>query len=137
MKMMRSKLFSQAKDGGNKSTVTGFWIIEIKSLFSIVFLKFNKGSREVFHSHAFNALTWFLKGKVHEHHLDGRVLPWGPSFFPKSTPRSCFHKVYADEDTYAISFRGPWAKTWREFDPKTESFTTLGHGRVVLQEAAK
>jgi hypothetical protein len=97
------RILSKAKDGGLKSTVTGFWFIEIKSLFSIVLLRFDKGSREAFHSHAFNAITWFLNGNVDEHHLDGRVLNWQGSIKPKFTPRSCFHKVFANETTYALS----------------------------------
>lgn len=123
------KLFKQDKDGGKDSPVTGFWIIELKPLFSIVFLKFNKGTREAFHSHAFNALTWFLKGNITEYHTDGRALQWGASFIPKYTPRVCFHKVFAHIDTYALSIRGPWANTWNEFLPDTKELITLTHGR--------
>jgi len=126
------KLFSYAKDGGNNSNVDGFWLIEIKSLFSIVILKFNRGSREAFHSHAFNALTWWLKGRVTEHHLTEKSKEWHPSFLPKFTPRNCFHKVFANEDTYAISFRGPWQDKWQEYHPKEKKFITLTHGRKVV-----
>ena len=52
------RICSIAKDGGAKSTVTGLYLIEIKKLFSIVFLWFKRDQREVFHSHAFNALSW-------------------------------------------------------------------------------
>jgi hypothetical protein len=123
------KILSVAKDGGSKFHVTGFWLVEIKPLFSIVLLKFARGTREAFHSHAFNALTWFLKGHVTEHHMDGRSIEWKPSFVPKLTPRKCFHKVYAHEDTYAPSVRGPWGKTWREYLPERREFVTLTHGR--------
>ncbi len=128
------KILSFAKDGGTNSHVTGFWLIELKNLFSIVILKFNKGSREAFHSHAFNAFTWFIKGDVTEHHLNGKAINWKPSFLPKFTPRSCFHKVYANKTTYALSFRGPWANRWREFSPKTKKFSVLTHGRKVLRQ---
>ncbi len=121
-----------AKDGGPQSPVTGFFVIELKNLFSIVFLKFNKGCREAFHSHAFNAVTWFIKGHVTEQHLDGRKLAFRGSFKPKLTPRSCFHKVFAHVDTYAVSFRGPWTKTWKEYSPKKRRYTTLTHGRKVV-----
>lgn len=126
------KLLSIAKDGGKNSHATGFWIIEIKPLFSIVFLKFSKGTREAFHTHAFNALTWFLKGDVTEYHKDGGNIKWGPSLLPKYTPRSCFHKVYAHEDTYALSIRGPWANTWKEYLPATKEVVTLTHGRKTI-----
>lgn len=127
------KILTCRTDGGPNSTVTGFWLIEIKGLFSIVFLKFNKGSREAYHSHAFNAFTWFLKGKVDEDILGGPILRWLPSFKAKFTPRSNFHKVFALEDTYALSFRGPWTKTWQEYIPKTKEFHTLTHGRTIIK----
>ena len=49
------KLFHKSHDGGKNSGVTGYWLIEWKSGFSIVVLRFSKGTREAFHSHAFNA----------------------------------------------------------------------------------
>lgn len=121
------RILYKGKDGGNLSTVTGYWLIELKSLFSIVLLRFDKGSREVYHSHAFNALTWWLKGEVEEHHLDGRVLTWKASFKPKYTPRNCVHKVYGKKTTWALSIRGPWNNTWKEY--KNDSEITLTHGR--------
>lgn len=127
------RILSWRKDGGSKSTVTGFWLVEIKSLFSIVLLRFGKGSREAFHNHAFGALTWFLSGQVEEHHLDGRVLTWKPSFLPKFTPRSCFHKVYGKETTWALSLRGPWTRTWKEYLPDSDEFVTLSNGRKVVE----
>lgn len=127
------KLFSSGKDGGSKSTVTGFWLIEIKSLFSIVLLRFDAGSREAFHSHAFNAWTFWLWGSVDEHLLGGEVRRWsGPSLRPKFTPRTCFHKVFGVTTTYALSFRGPWSRTWKEYLPGTDEFVTLTHGRKVV-----
>ena len=57
------KILSKGHDGGPNSGVTGFWIIELKWLFSIVILRFNRGTREAYHTHAFNAWTWWLKGK--------------------------------------------------------------------------
>lgn len=126
------KILSKGMDGGNKSNVTGFWLIEAKSLFSIVLLRFGKGSRENYHNHAFNAWTFFLKGEVDEEHLDGRVLNWKPSWKPKYTPRECFHKVFAKTNTYALSFRGPWSKTWKEYDPVKEMELVLKSGRRII-----
>lgn len=59
-------------------------------------------------------------------------MKWGPSIFPKFTPKSCFHKVFANETTYAISIRGPWDKTWKEYSPTDNKYTTLTHGRKIL-----
>jgi hypothetical protein len=120
------------KDGGEKSTVTGWWLIEWKSLFSIVLLKFDEGSREAYHNHAFNGLTWWLSGEVNEHFMTGEVKNWTPSFWPKYTPRACLHKVFGVKTAYALSFRGPWKDTWQEYLPKEDKFVTLTHGRKQI-----
>ena len=128
------KLLQYGLDGGPKSNVHGFWFIEIKSLFSIVILRFGKGSRESFHSHAFNAWTWFLRGHVTEQHVDNLDLTWKASWKPKYTPRECYHRVFAKEVTYALSFRGPWSKTWKEFNPTTQIERTYKSGRKIIKE---
>ena len=127
------KFFERGHDGGELSGVVGFWIIEIKWLFSIVLLRFNKGTRENYHSHAFNALTWFLWGRVEEQHLHAPALEWAPSLVPKYTAISTFHRVNALETTYALSFRGPWARDWKEYNVEKQEEITLTNGRVVVK----
>lgn len=127
------KLFSVAKDGGVKSTVTGFWFIELKGLFSIVLLRFDPGSREAYHSHAFNAFSWFLSGEVVEYFKDGSPpIVWRPSFWPKYTPRNNFHKVWANKTTYCFTIRGPWQSQWQEHLIDENKTVTLTHGRKVV-----
>jgi len=121
------KIFKKSHDGGKDSGVTGYWLIECKGLFSIVLLRFSKGSREAMHSHAFNACTWWIKGEVTEYLLGGYFRKWKPSFKPKYTPKHCFHKIVANEVSWAISFRGKWDNTWKEW--KNGEFYTLTHGR--------
>ena len=128
------KIFSKSHDGGKDSGVTGYWLIEWKSLFSIVLLKFSHKHRENYHSHAFNAYTWWLKGKVVEEFPDPLKgsLTWVPSLKPKFTPRKNIHKIVVTEDAYALSIRGPWDDTWVEVSPKGD-VTTLTHNRVVVK----
>ena len=121
--------FKYSTDGGKESGVTGFWLFEIKSLCSIALLHFNKGTRENYHSHAFNAYSWFLSGKVEEQHLHQNPMIWSPSIFPKYTPRSTFHRVNALENTYVLTFRGPWSKSWYEYDPNEKEYIELSNGR--------
>jgi len=126
------KFLSIGKDGGPKSTVTGYWLVEIKSLFSVVLLKFEDGSRDEYHDHAFNSLNW-LWGEVVEEFPHGwlnqtlRTRLW-----PYLTRRSRMHRVRSKGTSWVFSIRGPWAKTWQEFDPKTEKMVTLTHGRVQI-----
>lgn len=126
------RFWKKAPDGGKKSGVTGYFLIEFKKGFSLVLLHFDKGTREAFHEHAFNAITIWLKGCVREHHL------WGePKDFTagniKLTPRSTFHKIEALKDTWAFSIRGPWVDRWREY--RDGRYVTLTHGRVEVTTA--
>jgi hypothetical protein len=123
------KLFKRMKDGGPESTVTGYWLIEAKSLVSALVLKFDGKSREAFHNHAFNCISWVLRGKLTETMLDGTVREYKPSLVPFITRRSDFHKVDSDNKTYVLTFRGPWAKTWNEF---TNELITLTSGRKII-----
>lgn len=126
------KLFHKAKDGGPESKVTGYWLIESKRFFSIALLRFDQGSREVMHTHAFNAVSWILWGTLLERtHEECVVL--SPSILPVYTARDRLHQVFGvAKTTWALSFRGPWVDRWQEFFPKENKQITLTHGRVVV-----
>lgn len=127
------KLFKKMKDGGPESTVTGYWLIELKWLFSIVLLRFEGKSREAYHNHAFNCYNWLLKGKLVENLKDGRVRTYTPSFKGFKITREDFHKVDSSYQTsWLISFRGPWSKQWKEYHPQTDNVVTLESGRVIV-----
>lgn len=118
------RVFYKGKDGGYESTVWGYWLVEIKGLFSIVLLCFESGSRDAYHEHAFHAISWVLKGKLYEVLRGGGDRYYSSSLRPVFTPRSRFHKVVSIGRTWVLSFRGPWTDTWREYRP--------AHGEVVL-----
>lgn len=133
------RFLSRAKDGGPESTVTGYWLIELKRLFSVVLLRFDDGSRDSYHDHAFDSLNWVLGGKVVERIPDQSDLTKEerlthlPSIVPIRTRRSRMHRVVSEGTTWVLSLRGPWAKTWHEIDPKTWRFITLTHGRKICE----
>lgn len=123
------KLFKWCRDGAPDSGVQGLFFVEIKPAFSIALLRFSKGNMQgVLHEHAFWALTLWLKGRVREHHLDGRVLEFRSGDL-KVTPRSTFHRIEPLTTTWALSVRGPWVDHWREWRGR---FVTLTHGRNVV-----
>ena len=126
------KFFYYGKDGGKESTVSGYWLTEIKSLFSIVLLKFENGSRDAYHTHAFNSISWVLKGSLIEYHRNGRTEFHTPSLLPVITKRDTFHKVVSEGDTWVLSFRGPWSKTWSEYLPNENKDIILSNGRKVV-----
>ena len=123
------KLLQKCKDGGPESTVTGWFLVEAKKLLSVAVLRFSDGSREAYHSHAFNCISWVLRGRLEEVHLDGHVVVHKPSWGPILTYRDTFHKVYSRGDTWVFTLRGPWVDEWREYLPNQGRFVTLTHGR--------
>lgn len=133
--MMR--LLTKRYDGGDKSGVSGYWVIEVKSLFSIVLLKFNPNNRENFHSHAFNALTLWLAGEVVEERIDlktkEKTYLTFSKFMAKFTPKNNVHKVHCTKPAWALCFRGPWDSTWLEYNEAKEEVITLTHGRKIVE----
>jgi hypothetical protein len=136
MRFGKKNLFSfldWRKDGGEKSTVSGFFFIAIKPLFSIVLLRFDGDSREAFHTHAFHCISWVVKGELHEEMRDGRTYTIKPSFLPFLTTRKDFHKVSSvTPESWVFSIRGPWKKEWMEHLPLENRDRTLTHGRVEI-----
>jgi predicted metal-dependent enzyme (double-stranded beta helix superfamily) len=133
MKEWIPKLFFKRSDGGKDSGVTGYFLVEWKKFFSIVLLRFSEGSRNTYHSHAFDAITWWLSGEVEEETYQGETLTFKPSFRPKLTKRDKVHKVKGVKTTWAISFRNCWTDTWFEID-KEGNKIILTHGRKVIND---
>lgn len=131
------KLLWGHKDGGPESQVTCYGL-EIKSLFSVMLLRFTPETREEFHSHAFDCYNWVLTGGLYEEiayspyrfitlsqNASTTHLPSWRGFWIK---RECFHRVRSMYQTsWVLSFRGPWKPTWSDGLPGQEK--TLTHGR--------
>lgn len=127
------KFLSMSKDGGEESRVWAYWLVELKSLFSIVLLRFERGSRDAYHSHAFNSVSWVLRGTLHEILHDGTTHVYQPSLWPICTYRSTLHQVHSEKRSWVLSLRGPWVNHWVEI-PRGESPITLTHGRKVVYD---
>lgn len=128
------RLFNKAKDGGSESPVDAYFLFEIKGLASVALLKFNKGGREAFHTHAFDALTWFVKGDLLEEDVSGETYKYKKSIIPKITLKSKNHRVLANEDSYCLTIRGKWDKNWTEYDSKSDTTTVFNWGRSINQK---
>jgi hypothetical protein len=137
------KFLETTKDGGAESTVWAHWLVEIKSLFSVALLRFEDGTRDAFHSHAFDCVSWVLRGELQEEVIrEGHeVLPYPavvhrPALLPIITRRSTYHRVRSVGRTWVLTFRGPWSKTWREAVPDGHggyAERTLTHGRKEVR----
>jgi hypothetical protein len=125
------RLFFKKCDGGKESGVTGYFLIEWKPVFSVGILHFSEGSREAYHNHAFNALTFWLSGHVLEKKITGEETNYkGFSFFPKYTKRTNCHKVIGIKPSLALTVRGNWTKTWYEI--RDDIKLTLKHSRIIV-----
>jgi hypothetical protein len=125
------KFFSKSKDGGPESPVDAFFLFEVKALCTVALLRFNQGGREAYHTHAFNAWTWFLCGDMVEQDVNGEFYCYERSILPKITRRSKNHRVRAFKTSWALTIRGPWSKTWTEtIDGKN---IVLTHGRKRVE----
>jgi hypothetical protein len=125
------RLLSKAHDGNPDSGVTGYFLIELKWLFSIVLLRFAPTRCDVFHNHAFSAVTIWLKGKIREFDLHGQTRDYHAGQF-KYTPYTKFHKIESFGTAWAISFRGPWNKYWNEYHVAENKTITLTNGRKLV-----
>jgi hypothetical protein len=132
------KFLKYHKDGGPLSRGWGLWLFEVKSIASVVLLHFRDGTREAYHSHAFWSISWLLWGRLVEETVwqdpEGRwrasVVVYRPSLRPIIIPRERCHKVRSEGNSFALSFRGPWADTWYELVGNRK--VTLTHGRIVV-----
>ena len=120
-----------SKDGGPESHVTG-WFIEWKAVATLCLLRFSPGSRDAYHSHAFNCVSVVLRGLLSEHCMGyNHTTEYAASPLPFCTYRSTLHKVIGVGTSWVLSLRGPWTNTWREWVPGL-GYRTLGRGRVEL-----
>lgn len=124
------KFFSKSKDGGPESPVDAFFLFEIKALCTVALLRFNQGGREAYHTHAFNAWTWFLCGDMVEQDVNGEFYCYERSILPKITRRNKNHRVRAFKTSWALTIRGPWSKTWTETVDGKNIVLTHGRKRV-------
>lgn len=124
-------ILRKRKDGGSFSPVDAYFLFEIKNLGSVALLKFNKGNREEFHTHAFNALTWFLSGDLLEEDVSGSIYKYKFSWKPKFTSKNKNHRVLALKDSYCLTVRGKWNKEWTEYNKENDTTTVFTWGRNV------
>lgn len=136
------KFLEVSKDGGPDSSVWAYWLFEIKSLASVALLRFEGASRDAYHSHAFDCVSWVLRGELAEDVLDPEgdadLNRYPASLRPVVTRRETFHKVDSvrtDGPTWVLTFRGPWVDRWREWSAE-RGHETLTHGRRVVRSEA-
>jgi hypothetical protein len=141
------RFFQLVKDGGPESHVWAYVLIESKRFGSIMLLRFEHGTRDAYHSHAFDSWSWVVRGRglieqfgqgsrEWRNHLGGHPLEnvrvHLPGWRMIRTFRDTYHKVASIGRTWVLTVRGPWAATWRE-QAAGEPERTLAHGRLEVE----
>lgn len=109
-----------------------FTIIEVKYLGGIVVNIFNTEDQDRFHSHAFSALSWMVKGHYYEDVVvEGKRVITKKIEKSRFIPRNYIHKITkSSPNAMSITFEGPWESTWNEYFDNGR-IKTYSWGRTV------
>ncbi len=109
-----------------------FILFEFKFIGGIILNIFNTDNQDRFHSHAFHAFSWMIKGWYNEDIiLDNKVIS-KKIVHSRIIPKNYIHKIKeSSKNAISITFEGPWGNTWNEFfdDGRIKLYTW---GRKVL-----
>lgn len=109
-----------------------FTIIEIKYLFGIIVNIFNTTDQDRFHSHAFHALSWMVRGHYFEDVLENNAVISKKIERSRFIPKNYIHKItLSTPNAVSVTFEGPWGSTWNEYFDSGR-VKTYGWGRKVL-----
>lgn len=115
-----------------------FTIIEIKHLFGIIVNVFNTSNQDRFHSHAFHAFSWMVRGSYYE----DVILENGDVITKKIQrsrfiPKNYIHKITkSTPNAISVTFEGPWGSTWNEYFDNGR-IKTYTWGRRVLFDSKR
>ncbi len=142
-KIKDSTFFKKSNVCLGKGTVTQYILIENKHFFSIIFYKWNTISQSRFHSHAFNAVAFLIKGFYWEKiifdesctEVDNVInVPLVPRFLPKNY----IHSIgYSKPNTITMLISGKWDENWHEYFPDSKKWVRYGWGRVVIDKSSE
>lgn len=126
------KLFHYDTTSLGVGNIKRFTIIEIKYLFGIIVNIFNTENQDRFHSHAFHAFSFMIKGYYYEHVIIGTECVTKKIEKSRFIPRNYIHKITkSTKNAMSITFEGPWESTWNEYfdNGRVKTYTW---GRKVL-----
>ncbi len=127
------KIFHWDNTSLGVGNIKRFTIIEIKYLGGIIVNIFNTSNQDRFHSHAFNALSWMIRGHYYEDVIvDGNLLKLKKIERSRFIPRNYIHKITkSSPNAMSITFEGPWESTWNEYFDNGR-IKTYSWGRKVI-----
>lgn len=139
MKYLLPTLFRKKRVELGDGHIMAYTIFEHKYLFSIVVYHWKTIKQNRFHSHAFPAVAFLLKGGYDEEVYtpngvkQKKVDQW---LKPRVLPRNYTHRILqAEPKTWTIVFTGPWIKYWYEYFEDTQTWVKYSWGRKVLSKS--
>jgi hypothetical protein len=139
IKILKSSIiFRKKKVALGEGHVEQFIIFENKHLFSIILYKWFTIDQIRFHTHAFSAVAFLLKGWYWEKILFKDIempnfvnVPFLPRFLPKNY---CHAIQQAKPGTRTLVITGPWQKHWYEYFPDTKTWVKYHWGREKVEK---
>lgn len=130
------KWFKKSEVALGEGSVTQYIVFEHKKLFSLIFYRWNTIDQVRFHTHAFAAVAFLLKGWYWEQVIFNKIImqnfvniPFLPRFLPKNY---CHSVQNAKPGTMTMVITGPWQKYWFEYFPDyREHEHVIGTGKWV------
>lgn len=122
--------------------ILSYALFEWKLLFSVIIYNWKTIRQNRFHSHAFPAIAFLLKGEyVEEVYKDGKIITKvvgkDQRFKPRYLPRHYTHRILkAKPQTYTIVFTGPWTRYWYEWFEDTNTWVKYTWGRRVVSKSS-
>ena len=136
--LKESIVWKKKKVALGEGHVEQFIIFENKKLFSIILYKWFTIDQIRFHTHAFSAVAFLLKGWYWEKIRFGKTemtnfvnVPLVPRFLPKNY---CHAIQQARPGTRTLVITGPWQKHWFEYFPDTETWVKYHWGRKKVEK---
>jgi len=141
VKLKETIFFKKSEVALGEGSVTQYIVFENKHFLSLIFYRWNTIDQVRFHTHAFGAVAFLLKGWYWEKVMFNDIemtnfvnVPLVPRYLPKNY---CHAVGNAKPGTLTMVIAGPWQKTWKEYFPDTKSWVTYTWGRVPLRKQYK
>jgi hypothetical protein len=111
------KLFHWDNTAIGVGNIKRFTIIEIKHVGGIIVNIFNTEAQDRFHSHAFSAFSWMIRGHYYEDVIDRRFEVVTKKIEKsRFIPKNYIHKItQSSPNAMSVTFEGPWDSTWNEY----------------------
>lgn len=117
-------------------TITRFTLVELKFIGGIILNIFNTTTQDRFHTHAFPALSFMLKGFYNENilHPNGKIEKRKIIPGIRYIPTYCNHQILdSSRNAISITIMGPWGYSWSETNAEklNTRIYTWGRRRIV------